>query len=137
MSWRADGYESPGVVFKGPGRTKQSFKAACDVNNIVEKFQKTGLITHLAAGVPRYADISAMPDYRSALDLMKQAESYFMSLPAAVRELFGNDVAAFVDKIDDEEFRAGFDEAAREAVAKIAAGGDQPKEAPKEGSELA
>ena len=38
----------------GPSRTKQAFKEECDVNNILRKYEKTGLITHVAAYKGRY-----------------------------------------------------------------------------------
>lgn len=84
-------------VVCGKGRTKQSFKEQCDVNKIVEKFARTGLIAHLAQGVPRFMDVSELPDYRTALTQVKKAQLYFEDLPANVREVFDNDVARFVD----------------------------------------
>lgn len=45
-----------------PSLTKQSFKDECDINQIVAKFEKTGLVNHLARGVPQFADVSEMGD---------------------------------------------------------------------------
>lgn len=81
----------------GKSRTKQSFAEACDVNVIVERFEKTNLITHLARGVPRFDDVSEMKDFQSALNIVKAAEEYFSTLPAVVRAKFENNVAQFVD----------------------------------------
>lgn len=83
-------------VYDGPGRTKQSMKEECDVNNIVARFDLTGLLDHLAEGVPVYEDVSELGDYRTALDNVRAAQEYFDGFPAAVRAEFGNDVARFM-----------------------------------------
>jgi len=51
-----------------------------------------------------------VPDYQSALDLVNQAESMFMSLPAKIRERFANNPAKMVKFLQDEKNR---DEAER------------------------
>ncbi len=84
-----------------PSRTKQSFKAECDINNIVKRYRKTGLVTHLAKGVPSYADISSLTDYRQAIHAVRDGAEFFSGLDANVREAFENDPAAFVEYMTD------------------------------------
>lgn len=96
------------TVVSGPSRTKQSMKDECDINQIVKKFDKTGLLDHLADGVPNFADVSDLGDYRSALDNVKRAEEFFAGFPAGVRAEFDNDVArfmAYVGRASDEDLR--------------------------------
>ena len=92
------------------GRTKQSMRDECDVNLIMANFAKTGLLTHLAAGAPTYADVGDMGDYRSALEQIRSVELYFADLPAKVRASFGNDALAFMEYLEsgasEEDLRA-------------------------------
>lgn len=85
----------------GKGATKQSFKDECDVNNILAKYQKTGLLTHYSNANPRFGDFSSVPDYRSSLDLVRKAQEYFMELPAALRGRFKNDPAVLLEFVAD------------------------------------
>ena len=67
------------LVICGEGRTKQSEAAACDINQIMAQYTRTGFVTHVRQGVPTFADISEVPDYRTALDHMRRAHEYFMT----------------------------------------------------------
>jgi len=84
-------------VDTGPGLTKQAFKDECDINNILRRYIKSRMLTHLAKGVPTYADVSDVGDYRTAIERVRAAEAEFMGLPAKVRAHFDNDPAAFLD----------------------------------------
>ncbi len=95
-----------GVVYEGldvgsKSRTKQSGKEECDINNIVATYVRTGLATHLAAGVPQFLDVSEVGDYRTALENVRAADKYFLGLPAAVRAEFQNDPALFIEALQD------------------------------------
>ena len=83
------------------GRTKQAFKDECDVNQIMARYEKTGLITHLAKKQPVYLDVSEVGDYRDALEHVEQTREFFMGFPAKVRAAFNNDPAEFLDSIHD------------------------------------
>lgn len=81
----------------GKSRTKQSFKADCDINNIIRRFDKTGVLTHLNQRQPLYIDASEVMSYRDALNHVIQVEEHFEDLPSAVRAEFDNDPAAYLD----------------------------------------
>lgn len=89
-------------VFKG-GLTKQSFGPQCDVNSIVEKARVSGLVSHLNAKKPNYLDVSAIPDYQSALAIVNNASDVFAGLPAKVRERFSNDPVKMVHFLRDKD----------------------------------
>lgn len=82
----------------GPSRTKQSEKAACDINNIVARYKTTGFVDHLNKRPAQFLDVSEVNDYRSALDQVTKANVFFMGLPAKVRARFDNDPARFLDE---------------------------------------
>lgn len=84
-----------------PSKTHQSFKNECDINQIMSKFKKTGMVTHLAKNKGVYMDISNAPDYQKALDTVLKAESAFMALPSQVRKELGNDPQNLMDLLKD------------------------------------
>lgn len=85
--------------------TKQSFKSECDINVIIRRARSGADVSHVNARVPIYADVSDVPDYRSALDVINRANGLFMSLDADVRLYFGNDPSRFVDFVSDPKNR--------------------------------
>lgn len=94
------------LVCKGDRLTKQSFKDKCDINKIVNGYRKHGVITHVRAGVPVYDDVSNVPDYQTALNVVRDANLLFSSLPAKIRARFGNDPERMVAFVADERNRA-------------------------------
>lgn len=87
--------------FPGPSMTKQAFKDECDVNMIMKKFERTGMVAHLAQYQGSYADVSAGLDFQASLDMVQRAHDAFMTLPAKVRKRFENDPGAFLDFVND------------------------------------
>lgn len=85
----------------GPSLTQQEFMDECDINNIMDRYEKTGVISHVARREPRYLDLSDVPDFQSAMAFMHDAEAAFMSLPARVRKEFDNDAGKFVEFAGD------------------------------------
>lgn len=80
----------------GLSRTKQSFRDECDIRNIMKKYKKTGVITHVRNKQALYGDFAQIGDYQDNLNAVILAQDMFMQLPAVVRERFGNDPGAFV-----------------------------------------
>lgn len=92
-----------------PGsRTKQSFKAECDINNIMRKYRDTGIVTHTRDSQPMYGDFSEITDYQGSLNQVLQAQEAFEQLPSLVRKRFANDPGKFVEFIQDDK---NYDEA--------------------------
>lgn len=85
------------VYFSEPSRTRQEFAAECDINTLMAKYEATGVLSHINERTPVYFDTTDAPDLRSAIDLVRDAEKAFMSLPAKVRAEFDNDAVAWVD----------------------------------------
>ena len=77
------------------GRTKQSFKDACDINKILKKAAKVGSLSHLEKHGAHYGDYSDMPDLLEAQERLAAGQAVFRELPSAVRRDFGNDPSRF------------------------------------------
>lgn len=85
---------------------KQAFAAECDINKIVQRFDRDGVLTHLSNRVGHFMDVSAFGDFQSVMEQIGRASEFFTNeLPASVREKFGNDPAAFLDALADPSRR--------------------------------
>jgi len=85
----------------GKSRTRQADAKDCDINAIMARYEKTGVLP-VTQRQALYVDVSEMGDYRTALHQVAEAEGLFMQLPAHVREQFANDPAVFLDFCSDE-----------------------------------
>ncbi len=84
------------------GRTKQSMKDECDVNNIMSKYQKTGMIDHFAKHSGEYGFATSI-DFHGAMNLIMKAEDMFGDLPGEVRGRFNGDPGEFLAFVQDPE----------------------------------
>lgn len=91
-------------VLKRERRTKQEFKQDCDVNLIMAKYRKTGILPESAkAAAARYGDFSQIPDFMQMQEKIIAANELFASLPAAVRKQFDNDPGQFIAASETKE----------------------------------
>lgn len=95
------------ITFEKPSLTQQQFKDKCDINQIVDRYQETGLFTHVNNLPPQYGDATA-PDFHTAMNFVIQAQESFDAMPAKLRARFGNDPALFLEFMQDP---ANLDEA--------------------------
>lgn len=100
-SRRGDGSLRVQLNFVEPTLTEQSHKDSCDINKIMERYNKTGMLPVLADKVPRYDDFSNVVTYHDALNLILDAQEAFETLPADVRLSFNNDPGSFLEAVDD------------------------------------
>jgi len=84
--------------------THQSHKDECDINNIMRKFEKFGVLEHRNNYQGQYGDFTAVPqDYQEAINSVIAAQEMFLELPSKIRRRFGNDPGAFLDFASDPE----------------------------------
>lgn len=94
-----------------PSMTKQEFVRESDINNIIKSYSQTGMINHINAKAAQgaYQDLPDSVDFQDSLHIIKAAESAFMTLPAKIRDRFGQDPAEFLafmaDPANDAEIR--------------------------------
>lgn len=112
---RRQGVNSNGEPYGGPyvehepveldasfdGLTRQEFAEECDINTLMARYEKTGIVSHVRTQEPAYFDASDVPDLATALAIAHDAEVAFMTLPAATRREFDNDPIAFVQFAGD------------------------------------
>lgn len=88
-----------------PSMAKQSMADECDINILMLKYQKTGMLNHIIRYKGQYADVSNQDDFQSALHILQAANEMFDSLPAKVREKFNNDPGQFLAFVENPENR--------------------------------
>jgi len=81
----------------GESKTHQSFKDQCDINRVMSKYAKTGVLPELIKTNPVYGDFSSAPDYQEAQNIVIKAKEQFNALDAKVRERFANNPANFLE----------------------------------------
>lgn len=88
---------------KGSSRTKQCFKDECDINKIMMKYRKTGILTDLIKTNPYYGDFSHPADYLEAIAIVRRADMQFNSLNAHIRNRFKNDPELFLEFVTNPD----------------------------------
>lgn len=89
-----------GTACRQPSMTRQSEAEGADINVIMKRYEKTGLLPQVTQEA-LFLDVSEMPDYRTALGLVAEVDRVFRELPAEKRALFRNDTAEFMDFASD------------------------------------
>lgn len=105
--------DETGLACKDASLTQQQFFAESDINTIVDRFMKSGVLPE-AARMPQYLDYEGVFDFQSAMNVVRQADENFARLDARVRARFQNSPQVFLDFFADP---ANQDEALRLGLA--------------------
>lgn len=91
-------------VYKKPGKsmTEQHHAKACDINTIMAKYLKTGVMEHISKYEPTFGDVSAV-DFKTSMDTITRVESEFYDLPAYVRAHYDQDPAKYLAAVITDE----------------------------------
>lgn len=87
------------LICKDESRTKQSEANDADINVIVGRFLKSGVIPQVTAP-PSFQDFEDVFDFQSAMNTLAAAKVAFAAMDAPVRKRFGNDPSEFVDFVE-------------------------------------
>lgn len=80
---------------------KQAFRDECDINNIMKRFERDGVLAHYNTYQGDYGDFTDCPEYHDAQNKVLAANEMFLTLPGAIRERFGNDPGRFLGFVAD------------------------------------
>lgn len=84
--------------------TQQAHKDVCDINKIIKKYDKTGIITHVQKIEARYGDVTGI-DFFNAQQLYLNAQNMFNELPAEIRKRFRNNAGEFLEFMEQDSNR--------------------------------
>lgn len=88
--------DETGLVCGDPSLTQQQFADESDINNIVDRFMKTGHIP-TPTSMPQYMDYEGVFDFQTAMNAVRQADENFMRMDAKVRARFHNSPQEFLE----------------------------------------
>lgn len=94
---------------EGPTMTKQAFRQESDVNFIIARFEKTGVLEHRNEYDGQYGEFAEI-DYHEAMNIVAAADSMFNTIPSSIRKQFGNDPGAFLDFVTDPKNREAMEQ---------------------------
>lgn len=81
----------------GPSLTKQSFRDESNMNIILAKYAKTGLLEHVKQYEGHYDNVLGAEDYHTSMNRILEADAAFASLPSGIRSKFHNDPGEFLE----------------------------------------
>jgi phage internal scaffolding protein len=85
---------------KSKSRTRQAHKDECDINRIINKYQRTGTLSWTNKYAAKYGDVTST-DFQSAMDTLIQTQEMFEELPSTIRNRFQNNPSQFLDYVQD------------------------------------
>jgi len=103
--------EESGLKCEDDSLTQQQFKDEADINTIVDRFMKSGVMP-TPVNMPQYVDYEGVFDFQSAMNAVRQADENFMRMDAKVRARFNNSPQEFLEffanpENTDEAIRLG------------------------------
>lgn len=88
--------------------TEQNHKNRVQIQNILNKYTKTGILTHINTVQGSYGDYPTAVDFQTMQNIIANAKTMFNSLPSSIRSEFDNDPAKFLDAVQNPENRDHF-----------------------------
>ena len=84
-------------------RTKQSFKDECDINRLLQRFQKDGAMSHLEAYGGEYGEYNKF-NFHESMEKLRRGNEIFAKLPSEIRSgEFRNDPGLFFTFVNNPE----------------------------------
>lgn len=87
----------------GASLAVQSAMDECNINNIMKRYAKTGLIDHVNQHTGEYGDFADATDFLESQIIVQEASNMFNTIPAGVRKHFDNSPSKFLDFVQNEE----------------------------------
>jgi len=82
--------------------TQQQFKEESDINTIVDRFMKSGVLP-TPTNMPQYVDYEGVFDFQSAMNAVRAADENFMRMDAKIRARFNNSPQEFLEFFANSE----------------------------------
>lgn len=85
-------------------RTEQAHKKTCDINHIIKKYDKTGLINHVSKIEAKFGDMTGV-DFQNMNNKVFEIKQMFAALPSEIRKEFSNSPTRLLSFMDDPNNR--------------------------------
>ena len=90
------------VVNTGEGRTKQSMQKDTDINLIVAKYQKTGILSFVSKVQPEFMEVDNI-DFHTAMDVIVKSNELFAQMPSSMRKRFDNNPEKYLEFVHNPD----------------------------------
>lgn len=90
------------IKFDKKTKTKQSFKDECDINKIIARHTRTGVITHQNNNTPNYGYATGQ-DFASAMRTVTDAQNAFNNLSDEIQQRFNGNPSELLEFIENPE----------------------------------
>jgi len=87
----------------GSSLAKQSFRDETDINTIMAKYKRSGILEHVNRHQGDYSDLVGPDDFHGCMNAVIAAREAFSTLPAKIRTRFENDPAEFLEFVANPE----------------------------------
>lgn len=97
-------FKHPGEVNTEPSLTQQHFKDESDINKIIARYNRTGVLVDPSiprSGEALFGDFSQVRDFSEAQNYICMAKEAFMELDSSIRRRFNNDPAELIAFMND------------------------------------
>lgn len=88
------------IQFGKHSMCKQSHAKEADINYIVKKYHKTGVLEHWRKNEPEYGFANS-ETFHQSMNIITKAQNMFDELPSNAREYFNHSPANFLDFVND------------------------------------
>ena len=89
-----------GLMCEDESLAIQSAKEESDINTIVRKFGLTGELPS-DLKMPQSGDFTDVPDFHTAMNMVRSAQEEFLRVPAEIRARFNNDPQRLMSFLED------------------------------------
>ena len=119
------------------GLTEQSHAKSCDVNRIVKRYERDGILMEKLPGYvdlsgARFGNFSDGISYQEACNAVLMADESFMALPPELRAKFSNDPAEFLDFVSNPDNKSKLVDLGLLAPESVSSEGRPSSDAPAE-----
>lgn len=83
--------------------TEQKHKEDVQIQNIMRKARKTGVLSHVNQYKGTYGEFADAPTYHEAQNVIAEANSMFETVPSQIRKQFKNDPSEYVSFMQNPE----------------------------------
>ena len=94
--------DQAGLKCSDASLTQQQFKDDSDINTIVDRFMKSGVMP-TPINMPQYVDYEGVFDFQSAMNAVRAADENFMRMDAKIRARFNNSPQEFLEFFSNPE----------------------------------
>jgi len=90
------------ITFTEPTVTKQEMREETNINLIMAKFQRTGMVSHLNEHQAQYS-FATGDDFLASMLIINKAQDMFDELPSSVRKRFANSPHDFLEFVQNPD----------------------------------